>query len=57
MFTHGEKIMSNEVNEMKAYVKEYLVGYGPEVQVIIDTLTDGEVIHLYKQIMKGKYHG
>ena len=49
--------MSNEVNEMKSYVKEYLKAYRPEVNTVLDTFTDEEWITLYNQITKGKQHG
>jgi len=59
--------MSNEVNEIlargqemyeiKSYVKEYLKGYRPEVNTVLDTFTNDEWIDLYNQIMKGKQHG
>lgn len=49
--------MSNEVNEIKAYVKEYLKGYRPEVYTVLDNFTDDEWFTLYKQITKGEQHG
>lgn len=46
--------MSNEVNEMKSYVREYLKAYRPEVNSVLDNFTDEEWITLYNQITKGK---
>ena len=49
--------MSNEVNEIKAYVNEYLKAYRPEVYTVLDNFSDEVWITLYNQITKGKHHG
>jgi hypothetical protein len=44
------------MDEIKAYVKEYLIAYRPEVYSVLESFTDEEWATLYNQIIKRKQH-